>query len=167
MKFNRSGTFFTGVLASLIAAIVILLLSTIWTTFLNPAFQDWGYDGIKVEGTWLVHHDIITMDGDSLTVQNRKVEVKLSRTASDLSGTAESFTLTENSIRKDLNAFDVKGYVKNGYVTLLLNSSDGKMVNSVFSLKCTSFKRMEGIKTFYGRIAAEILAVRSEFERVK
>ncbi len=140
--------FLIGVLASVVAAVIIaLVVKFAWPTFQNCFL----YNGIQIAGTWEIFEQ---RDGKT----TKAGQIKLAQTGRMITG--ESVRSKTRGGKKANREFEYRGHIHKDQVTLLFEDTHGVGFDSgsyVFIVQNNRLE-MEGMATFQGKFENKIVS---------
>ncbi len=147
----------TGVLANF----ATYLFRDVWL----PKYRDLVYQGIRIDGDWVMTQDDTPSDGTPLSTK-WALSSKLEQKAYILSGHATA-NRVENGESVDAINYDISGYIYDRFVVLTFkNTSRARIAHSVFLVEVRGDgTRMTGYRTFYGLYKETIRVVECTWQR--
>ena len=143
--------FITGILVTVFCGLVILF----WGKIIVPWWQDRGYKGLRLDGTW--NAEIQAKDGKFV------FKLELSQKFHDLSG---KLSITKSLIGdgSSQSELEIQGVYWESFLQLTGKSCvDNKLSFSVFLLKAYGRSRLAGIYSFRALNNDEILSHKISF----
>lgn len=156
-----------AVVAGVFAGVLANLATNIFVTVLVPAYRDYVYRGVRVDGDWVVRNIGTPSDGRSLT-DSWQLSVRLTQKAYRLSGAATALRAApDREGAVDILHYNVEGTVQDRFVIVQMRTLDrNRIAHSAFHLEIVGDgNMMRGHRTFYGLIMNQIRSIRSEWSR--
>lgn len=153
-----------GVLTGVFANLVTNLFINVWL----PAYRDYVYKGVRIQGDWILNQGQDTIDKNKLG-NDWSVSITLNQKAYKLSGfgTAQRFSPDSNREVIDIIYYDITGSIFDRLVFLYLRPQDKtRLAHSSFHVEVISDgNSMSGYRTFYGLKMNKIRAVDVKLNR--
>lgn len=147
----------TGVLANF----ATYLFVDVWL----PKYRDFVYQGIRIDGDWVITQDDTPVDGVTLSTK-WALSSNLRQKAYALSGHATANRVEDGESVDAIN-YDITGYIYDRFVVLTFkNNSRARIAHSVFLVEVRGDgTRMTGYRTFYGLYKETIRIVECTWQR--
>ncbi|MEY2509698.1 MAG: hypothetical protein QOE26_461 [Verrucomicrobiota bacterium] len=116
---------------------------------LLPAYSDWKYQGMRIDGNWALEHLGTAADGRGLAAAS--MSATFNQKAHSIRGIATAI-LEGGGDSANVVTYKVTGEIRDRFVTLYLRATDrGRIAHSSFLLEIVGNGGcMEGCRTFYG-----------------
>lgn len=147
----------TGVTANL----VTYLFVNIWL----PAYRDYVYKDVRVDGDWTILQSEIPLDGEALST-TWVLSATLEQKAHVVKGTATA-TCVKDGTSADVIDYKIEGHIYNRFVSITFRPRDkARIAYSTFLLEVKGDgTRMKGYRSFYGLRKEIIRAVECTWRR--
>ena len=116
---------------------------------LVPLYQDWTYQGIRIDGNWTIEHEGDPADGKGLSAGTLSATLK--QRAHAVAGKATAVNRIGDD-KTDVIDYIVEGQTRDRYVTLYFRTTNRhRIAHSSFLLEIVGAGGcMEGYRAFYG-----------------
>jgi hypothetical protein len=150
-----------GVVTGVAANLFTYLFVNVWL----PAYRNYVYKGIRVDGDWIIFQSDKPADGESLTTK-WILFATLEQKAYEISGSVTASHL-EDSNPTDVINYYLDGRIFDRFLSLTLRTKDSsRIAYSTFLLEVTGDgSRMRGYRSFYGLRKGSIRSVACTWKR--
>jgi hypothetical protein len=132
-----------------LAGVIVNACTWVFHRQLLPAYQDWKYEGMRIDGQWVLQHIGKAADGRNL--ESTTMSASLIQKAHSIQGSATAI-LDGKADAREIVVYKVTGEIRDRFVTLYLRAADRRRIaHSSFLLEVVGDGgRMEGTRAFYG-----------------
>ena len=151
-----------GVIAGVSANLISSFFINVWL----PAYRNYVYQGIRVDGDWIHSHVSIPIDNQDFS-DVWSLTITLKQKAYNIEGAATSREYSKSGNIIDLINYDIEGSIYDRFLFIYMRPKNkDRIAHSSFHLEVVGDgNKMIGYRSFYGLEMNSIRAIKCEWKR--